>query len=550
MNTKPATIESGHQVGKSLEAFNADSFARNRYVGVVLGLIAIGLLSVAYRESLAFLFQVWTTDENYGYGPLIPFISGYLVWSQRDRLFETARQGGSWWGLLLILGGIGLFIIGEAAALFFLVHLSLWSVLIGSSIMVIGIRGVRSIAFPLLYLLFAFPLPTFLHGDLSTQLQLLSSALGVGCLKLIGVMAYRDGNVIDLGPIQLQVVEACSGIRFLFPLLALASLCAYLYREKWWKRVVVCLSSVPIAIVLNGLRIAAIGVLVELRGPEAANGFAHLFEGWVFFVVALSLLIWIMRLLAGKSSAGVRRSWAELLILPTSVRSADPGERVSSETTFPRVLSPKTLCICGILGLLAIGSTVDASRGDATLARQPLVDFPLQLENWRGEPLAMEKQYLDALKLDDYVLANYQAGALPPVNFYVAYYSAPIKGRSAHSPKTCIPGDGWEISSFETVTIQSGMGDQPLPVNRVLIQKGDHRQIVYYWFKQRDRLLTDEYLVKFFYFWDSLTRGRTDGALVRLVSSIMPQDSEAGVDRRLEEIARLVSPRLSQFVPD
>src|SRR5574341_854622 len=550
MNTKPATLHSDHQARKSLEVFSLDTLARNRYAGVVLGLIVITLLSVTYRESLGFLYQVWMTDENYGYGPLIPFISGYLVWIERERLLEHARDGGSWWGLLLILGGGGLLIIGKAAALFFLAHLSLWSVLMGSFIMVIGVGGVRAIAFPLLYLLFAFPLPAFLHGDLSTQLQLLSSALGVGCLKLIGVMAYRDGNVIDLGPIQLQVVEACSGIRFLFPLLALASLCAYLYRERWWKRVMVCLSSVPIAIVLNGLRIGAIGVLVELKGPEAAMGFAHLFEGWVFFVAALALLIWIMWLLAGKSSAGVRRSWAELLIMPSSFRPAVLRERASAGATLPRVLSPKTLCVCGILVLLAIGSMVDASRGDAAPARQPLVDFPLQLENWHGEPLAMEKHYLDALKLDDYVLANYQAGNLPPVNFYVAYYSAPIKGRSAHSPKTCIPGDGWEISSFETVTIHSGVGDQSLPVNRVLIQKSGQRQIVYYWFKQRDRLLTNEYLVKFFYFWDSLTRGRTDGALVRLVSSVLPQESEAGVDRRLEEVVRLVSPRLSQFVPD
>jgi exosortase D (VPLPA-CTERM-specific) len=530
--------------------FSLNALARNRYVSVLLGLLVIGLLGVTYRESLGFLFQVWMTDENYGYGPLIPFISGYLVWIQRSDLLKHARDGGSWWGLLLVLGGAALFIIGEAAALFFLAHLSFWSVLIGSLIMVIGVRGATSIAFPLLYLLFAIPLPAFLQGDLSTQLQLLSSALGVGCLKLIGVMAYRDGNVIDLGPIQLQVVEACSGIRFLFPLLALASLCAYLYRERWWKRIVVCLSSVPIAIILNGLRIGAIGILVELKGPEAAKGFAHLFEGWVFFVVSLALLIWIMWLLAGKSSAGVRRSWAELLIMPSSPRSPILDEHVSAGANFPKVLLPKMLCTCGILVLLAIGSTVDASRGDAAPARQSLIDFPLELENWHGEPFAMEKQYLDALKLDDYVLANYQAATLPPVNFYVAYYSVPIKGRSAHSPKTCIPGDGWEISSFETVTILSGVGDQPLPVNRVLIHKGGQRQIVYYWFKQRDRLLTNEYLVKFFYFWDSLTRGRTDGALVRLVSPVLPQEGEAGVDRRLEEVAKLVTPRLSQYVPD
>jgi exosortase len=125
-----------------------------------------------------------------------------------------------------------------------------------------------------------------------------SSALGVGWLQLVGVTAFREGNVIDLGTVQLQVVEACSGIRYLLPLTSLALLCAYLFKDRMWKRVLLVLSSVPISILVNGFRIGVIGVLVEWYGQEASEGFSHLFEGWVLFMASLGLLILEMWLLA------------------------------------------------------------------------------------------------------------------------------------------------------------------------------------------------------------------------------------------------------------
>ena len=162
--------------------------------------------------------------------------------------------------------------------------------------------------FSLLYLLAALPLPVFLQNELSSRLQLWSSALGIGCLQLVGVMAYREGNVIDLGPIQLQVVEACSGVRYLFPLIALTLLCAYLYRESLWKRILLVLSSIPISILLNGFRIGAIGLLVEAYGGSAAEGFSHFFEGWVFFVASLGLLCAEMWVLARVGSSVIAPS--------------------------------------------------------------------------------------------------------------------------------------------------------------------------------------------------------------------------------------------------
>ena len=135
-------------------------------------------------------------------------------------------------------------------------------------------------------------------------------------------MAYREGNVIDLGPIQLQVVEACSGIRYLFPLMALTLLCAYLYRESLWKRVLLVLSSIPISILLNGFRIGAIGVLVETYGGSAAEGFSHFFEGWVFFVASLGLLCAEMWILARVGSSATRRPFAQLIGPPAAGVSA------------------------------------------------------------------------------------------------------------------------------------------------------------------------------------------------------------------------------------
>lgn len=184
-------------------------------------------------------------------------------------------------------------------------------------------------------------------------------------------------------------------------------------------------------------------------------------------------------------------------------------------------------------------------------ARQSLLDFPLQLGEWGGVSSAMERQYLDALQLDDYVLADYSAVEKVPVNVYVAYYQSAKKGRSSHSPRQCIPGGGWEITSFETVQLDHVPGIAPaLDVNRVAIQKGGQKQIVYYWFKQRDRWITSEYLVKYFLFWDSLTRHRADGALVRLVSGVNVGETETMVDARLQTMAGLVTPLLGRYVPD
>ena len=518
---------------------------------VFWGLLAVVLavLGYLYADSLRVLAQSWLEDDNYSHGPFIPLISLYLIWLRWNQLRRVVRQG-AWWGLPIVAAGLVVYVVGEFAAMHAVVQLSLWVVIMGLLTCVIGLSGIRLLAFPLLYLLAAIPMPEFLQGELSNRLQLWSSALGIGCLQLIGVMAYREGNVIDLGPIQLQVVEACSGLRYLFPLTALTLLVAYLYRESLWKRVLLVLSSIPISILLNGFRIGTIGLLVETYGKSAADGFSHFFEGWIFFVASLGLLCAEMWLLARVGAASSRRPFIELIGPPP-----DDMRRTASTIAVPHQagpVSPAPILAGGALLILAaLAAPSVAPHEFPPPARQSLLDFPLQLGEWAGVSSVMERQYLDALQLDDYVLADYSAVEKVPVNLYVAYYLSPKKGRSSHSPRQCIPGGGWEISSFEPLRLDQRQGTtKALEVNRLVIQKGGQKQIVYYWFKQRDRWITSEYGVKFYLFWDSLTRHRADGALVRLVSGVKAGETEAIVDARLQTMAGLVTPLLDRYVPD
>lgn len=508
------------------------------------------LLSWVYFDSLVFLFDHWINTEDYSHGLFIPLISGALIWQARHRLAEAGTEHSAW-GIAVICLGLLLYWIGELATLYVVLHFSLWLVIVGLVVSFVGIRGIRIIWFPLAYLLTSIPLPVFLYSFLSSQLQLMSSAMGVGFLQLLGVTAFREGNVIDLGPVQLQVVEACSGIRYLLPLTSLAMLCAYLYKDKMWKRVVLVISAIPISILVNGFRIGTIGILVELFGQGAAEGFYHSFEGWVLFMTSLGLLIAEMWILTG--SPRTSTSFFERFTLTNRiVKDQEISSACNTMTHGPsRPAKPAYLFSVALLIPFAVVSAVIGEREEFPPARASFVDFPMEIRDWHGSTFSLEKNYIDTLRFDDYLLADFRSHNGQPLNFYSAYYRSQKKGRSAHSPQSCLPGGGWEIASLTRVVLPSNASLTPLTyANRALIQKDDQKQVVLYWFKQRDRILADEYQVKFYLLWDALWRGRTDGALVRLASLVGPGESEETVDQRLIEFARLVQTELTRYVPD
>jgi exosortase D (VPLPA-CTERM-specific) len=332
--------------------------------------------------------------------------------------------------------------------------------------------------------------------------------------------------------------------------MSLALLCAYLFKAPMWKRVTLFVSSMPIAILLNGFRIGIIGVLVDFFGVGAAEGFLHLFEGWVLFILSLAILLFVMKGLSLVGTGAGRQGFSDLLVF------APAGETRPSQGTFrPAMFTGPVpapwLCGIGLLAVVAVASLSLAGREDIIPVRQSLLNFPMQVEQWQGASFPLERQYIDALKFDDYLLADYRKAAGLPVNFYVAYYRSQRKGQSAHSPRTCIPGGGWEITSLRTVEVPGrNSGAAGLHVNRAVIQKGDAKQVVYYWFKQRDRVIADEYAVKAFLAWDAITRNRTDGALIRLTAPVPLGHEESEADGLLRDFANAIQPVLSRYVPD
>ena len=512
-------------------------------------LVTAALLGYLYGDSLVFLFNRWIGNEDYSHGVLVPAVSIFLVWQARHRIAAAGIES-SWWGLAVVSVGLLLYGVGELATLFVVHHISLWVVIVGLMIGAIGIRAAREIMFPLGYLLIAIPLPNFLYAGLSSKLQLWSSALGVGCLQLIGVTAFLEGNVIDLGPVQLQVVEACSGIRYLFPLTALALLCAYLFKDRMWKRVVLVLSAIPISIFVNGFRIGMIGALVEWTGQGAAEGFAHLFEGAVLFMVSLGLLVVEMWLLARIHSTSEGALDGRCLRFEASVKTVEGGglQPPTSNRFFP---GAAYFCSVAVLVPVAFASTLLVEREEIVPSRSMFIDFPKQIDGWAGTSMALEKQYIDALRFDDYLLVEFRSDKGQSATFYAAYYQSQRKGQSVHSPQSCLPGGGWEILSMTGVDVPARNGmDRPLHINRAVIQKGPQKQVVWYWFKQRDRILSNEYLVKFYLLWDAVSRGRTDGGLIRVSSIVGPGDTESIVDQRLGQLVSAVEPELNRYVPD
>ena len=261
------------------------------------------LLAGIYYSAYIWLIQMDWPREDYNYCYLIPLIVLYVIWEKKKEL-AAEPAAPSWGGLLLLVPGILLFWVGDLAGELYSLYLSSWFVAVGILWMHIGWRKLKVIAFALFMALTMFPLPHFLNTKLTFGLKLISSQLGVKLLHLYGMSAYREGNVIDLGFTQLQVVDACSGLRYLFPLLIMGILLAYFYRAALWKRLVLVLSTIPLTILINSLRIALTGIIYAHWGAAAAEGFFHGFSGWVIFLFGLGFLLvemWILSWLPPKT---------------------------------------------------------------------------------------------------------------------------------------------------------------------------------------------------------------------------------------------------------
>jgi len=291
------------------------------------------------------------------------------------------------------------------------------------------------------------------------------------------------------------------------------------------------------------------GILHKYFGPEVAQGFFHGFSGLVIFLFCLPLLLIEIKILK-KLVPDAKDDSSDLSIIQEQFSSSYASATIKN---VPRHTAYRKLIYLVAATLLA--STLIFSQTvefrEKIPSKKSLDQFPLEVADWSAEGRqSLDNQFLKKLDLSEYVMTDYKNSKGREVNFYVAYYESQSRGKSIHSPETCLPASGWRSDQSGKISINTEVGNPgKISVHRKIIRYGSSRQIIYFWFSQRGRILTNMYELKLYNFWDALTKQRTDGALIRLISPVYETESLADADARLQDFVRDIVPLLEEYIP-
>lgn len=507
--------------------------------------LALAILSTLplFWFGLTGLAEAWSRPE-FSHGPVIPILSFYMFLREMKAVPPPAAPVTDRWPGVVVIGlGLGLAVLGNLVRIDDIVFYAL--IVWVAGLVLTGFGWTRGLVFwpSVLHLVFMLPLPQFLYWKINTALQLVSSQLGVGLVQFAGVPVFLDGNIIDLGIYKLQVAEACSGLRYLFPIMSFTYVFAVLYRGPVWHKLVLLLSAVPLAVAMNSVRIGIIGILVDRYGIAQAEGFLHAFEGWVIFLACIAILFLMAK--AMQRLSGDRRPLGEALEMDFS----GLGQQLGRVRSVPA--SRGLIAAACLTAAISAAWALTPTRAVAVPDRDPFSLFPNQLGDWTGMSGTLAPEVEVTLGADDYLTAYYRNPGEPAgVDVFLTYYEVQTEGDAIHSPEVCLPGAGWEVFSIEPVEVNlPGTSFASFELNRAVIQKGLEQQLVYFWFEGRGRRLTSDFAAKFYTVADGMAMGRSDGGLVRMITPIGP-GGEAEADDRLRGFLALAVDRLPRFIPE
>ena len=513
------------------------SITKNNWL---LGLSLAVLLSafcLQYFVDFGNLLKRWD-NEDFSYCYLVPLLFLYLVYTNWRSLKKYEPRPSISGFIILFFSGF-LYMAGRLGSIETLTYTAMWVAVIGLALLLLGAKLTRVLAFPFLILGFIVPVPPFLNQLFTFKLKLISSALSVKMMQAGGLSVFREGNIIDIGVTQLQVVDACSGLRYVYPLLLMGFLFAYMFHKKWWERVVIILATIPISIFSNALRIAITGYLTIKVSPQVAEGFFHGFSGWLIFMVSFVFLAILSRLLKMikwrlKAEAQVKEENPEAIS-----GSFDPGK-----------IKKSYLWAASIMFLIFWGVSITLTSNQIIPERKKFEEFPTEIGDWRGERSYIKEEILKSLWADDYVQIRFQNQKTGNVLLlFVPYYEYQGTRHTAHAPVSCLVGGGFAPRSRKIIERNFPGSFGKVKIRQMLLEKNRQLLLSNYWFQQRGRLIVSEYWNKWYLFCDSVTKRRTDGALVRLEMPLRAgqniEDAQAVLDSFIWELMKI----LPEYVP-
>jgi exosortase D (VPLPA-CTERM-specific) len=506
-----------------------------RLLGAAAGAL---LVVVLFSDAIANLWSRWGQQQELSHSYMIPLVSLWLIYSSWDRV-KASVGAPSLVGVGILGVAFASFLLGRVTSIYLFQHIGLVIAIAGLVASAGGVSLLRVAAAPIGFLFFAVPPPYWVITVLSWKFQAMSSFLGVKMIEAMNIPVYLSGNIIDLGDYQLQVAEACSGLRYLFPFLSLGVIAAYMYNGALWRKAVIVLSTIPITILMNSVRIAFTGYMVQAYGSEQAEGALHFFEGWVVFLLCLAALFGIVMLLGRFSKPRV--SPLEALATPDLPSFAPSTSRAKPSHVLGAVVAA-TIATFALAQAVTVKSLIKPDR-------EYFAAVPDEFAGWGASVRPMDPSVAETLGADDTIVVDLSAPDGEVYNLYMAYLDAQRDGRSWHSPRQCIPGGGWEITrhTIERATTPRGA---PIAYNRMLIENGDARQLVYYWYDQRGRKMANEFVMKFWLIIDAITRKRSDGAMIRLITPLETGDTLEEADARLKGMIERVDAFIPAYVPE
>ncbi len=501
-----------------------------------------------YATVLVKLGRDWWSDENYSHGLLVPFVIGLIIWREWDTIKTIEKRPSLVLGAGMVAVAMLLLVAGTLGSELFTQRISFVLMLAGVTVCLFGTTLARLLATPLALLLLSIPIPQIVFNRIAFPLQIWASQVAVWGIRLFEVPTLRKGNVIDILPrgstqtISLEVVEACSGIRSLMTLVVLALILAYFTRRTEGRliggfagsdlvrAVTLMISAVFIAVLTNAGRVTATGIFTYYYGKQATESTIHEASGLFVYVIALGLLIGLNTLL----KKVIRRSETGLETISS----------VSFHLTRSTVMGlAVSIVLCG----LAVNWFVN--RGETPVERRPLTELAAKLGDWqqRGDEIKFGEDVNDVLRTSDYTMREYSLPDGRMANIYVGYYATQRTGVTYHSPQNCLPGAGWVLSDPQIVDVTTADG-KVFKANRYVIENGPYREVMIYWYQGRGRIEASEYRDKLNTIFDSVTRRRTDGAMVRVMTDVGPDDAAA--QRAALDLAARLEEQLSPFIPD
>jgi len=498
-------------------------------------LAVIPLLMGLYYLIVPDMVMDWYNDDNYSHGFLVPVIAGYFFWQRWPALKQRPVKPDGL-GLVVIVLALCQLLLGWLATEYFTMRSSLIILLAGCVLYFFGREILKAMALPLCFLIFMIPIPYLIYDMAAFPLKMFVTKVSVSFLRMVGVVVVREGNIIMFPTTTLEVADACSGIRSLISLLALAVAYAFYLQTTNTRRFILIASAVPIAIATNALRVIGTGFLAQWWGAKAAEGFFHEFAGLMVFALAMVLLVAVGAMVKVGGGEGAPEHGGEANHSQNTNRVQKGG--------LARVGTAKFVAVYMLLIAAALFLNLHSDK--AVPSNRPFSQFPQQVADWR---VISENEFsadvLKVLKPTDYVSRQYRRADGAVVDLYVGYHNGGKGTGGIHSPKHCLPGSGWLEISTRKELLATPDGNRAIV--RAVYQKGDSKELFLYWFQMMDKTITDEYSLKLSEIKNSLLYQRRDQSFIRI--SMPFEQDETRATASVEAFAHDFEKVFGEFLP-